>query len=84
MRNRHALPVQQRGQHSFSEASVICADGRRMINTIYAGRSWKNYKSHQNMVFRINSVPRTPDRPAEHFLAVVFGRSNFIEAAFGL
>ena len=35
------------------------------------------------MVFRINSVPRTPDRPAEHFIAVVFGRSNFIEAALG-
>ena len=41
-----------------------------------------NYKSHQGMVLRTNSVPRTSDQPAEHFIAVVFGRSNFIEVAF--
>ena len=27
-------------------------------------------------------VPRTPDRPAEHFIAVMFARPNFIEVAF--
>ncbi len=43
----------------------------------------ENYKSHQGRVLRTNSVPRTPDQPAEHFIAVVFGRSNFIEVAFG-
>ena len=43
----------------------------------------ENYKSHGGRVLRTDSVPRTPDRPAEHFIAVVFGRSNFIEAAFG-
>lgn len=42
----------------------------------------ENYKSHNARVLRTNSVPRTPDRPAEHFIAVVFGRSNFIEVAF--
>jgi hypothetical protein len=42
----------------------------------------ENYKSHKGMVLRTNSVPRTPDRPAEHLIAVVFGRSNFIEVAF--
>jgi hypothetical protein len=42
----------------------------------------ENYKSHQGRVLRTNSVPRTPDRPAEHFIAVVFGRPNFIEATF--
>ena len=42
----------------------------------------ENYKSHNGRVLRTNSVPRTPDRPAEHFIAVVFGRSNFIEVAF--
>jgi hypothetical protein len=41
----------------------------------------ENYKSHKGMVLRSNSVPRTPDRTAEHFIAVVFGRSNFIEVA---
>src|SRR6266436_1437422 len=45
-------------------------------------RSLENYKSHQGRVLRTNSVPRTPDQPAEHFIAVVFGRSNFIEVAF--
>ena len=42
----------------------------------------ENYKSHKGMVLRTNSLPRTPDRPAEHLIAVVFGRSNFIEVAF--
>ena len=42
----------------------------------------ENYKTHKGMVLRTNSVPRTPDRPAEHLIAVVFGRPNFIEVAF--
>ena len=42
----------------------------------------ENYKSHGGKVLRTDSIPRTPDRPAEHFIAVVFGRSNFLEAAF--
>jgi hypothetical protein len=41
----------------------------------------ENYKSHSARVLRTNSVPRTPNRPAEHFIAVVFGRPNFIEVA---
>jgi hypothetical protein len=42
----------------------------------------ENYKSHHGKVLRTNSLPRTPDRPAEHFIAVVFARQNFIEVAF--
>ena len=42
----------------------------------------ENYKTHNGRVLRTDSVPRTADRPAEHFIAVVFGRPNFIEAAF--
>jgi len=42
----------------------------------------ENYKSHGGRMLRTNSVPRTPDQPAEHFIAVVFGRPNFIEVAF--
>ena len=42
----------------------------------------ENYKSHQAKVLRTDSVPRTADRPAEHFIAAVFGRPNFTEAAF--
>ena len=40
----------------------------------------ENYKSHGGRVLRTHSVPRTSDRPAEHFIA--FGRPNFLEAAF--
>jgi hypothetical protein len=42
----------------------------------------ENYKSHGAKVLRTSSVPRTPDRSAEHFIAVVFGQPNFIEVAF--
>jgi hypothetical protein len=42
----------------------------------------ENYKSHKGIVLKTTSIPRTPDRPAEHFIAVVFGRPNFIEVAF--
>jgi hypothetical protein len=46
-----------------------------------ANAALENYKSHNGMMLKTNSVPRTPDRPAEHFVAVVFGRPNFIEVA---
>jgi hypothetical protein len=42
----------------------------------------ENYKSHGGRVLRTDSVPRRPARPAEHFIAVVFGRPNFLEATF--
>ena len=42
----------------------------------------ENYKSHGGRVLRTDSVPRTHDRPAEHFIAAVFGGPNFLEAAF--
>ena len=42
----------------------------------------ENYKKHQAKVLKTNSVPRTADRPAEHFIAVLFGRPDFIEVAF--
>jgi hypothetical protein len=42
----------------------------------------ENYKRHGGRVLRTDSGPRTPDRPVEHFIAVIFGRPNFIEPAF--
>lgn len=42
----------------------------------------ENYKKHEAKVIKTDSVPRTADRPAEHFIAVVFGRPDFIEVAF--
>jgi len=37
----------------------------------------ENYKSHGGRVLRTDSVPRTPDRPAEHFIAVILAGQNF-------
>jgi hypothetical protein len=42
----------------------------------------ENYKNHQAKVLKTDSVPRTADRPAEHFIAVFFTRPTFIEVAF--
>lgn len=42
----------------------------------------ENYKNHRAIVLKTDSIPRTADRPAEHFISVVFGRPNFIEVAF--
>lgn len=42
----------------------------------------ENYKKHQARVLNTNSTPRTPERPAEHLIVVVFGRPTFIEVAF--
>lgn len=42
----------------------------------------ENYKRQKARVLKTDSVPRTADRPAEHLIAVVFGRPEFIEVAF--
>ena len=42
----------------------------------------ENYKRAGAIVLRTDSVPAKGDRPAEHLIAVVFGRPTFIEAAF--
>ena len=41
-----------------------------------------NYKSSDGKILKTNSVPRTADRAAEHFIAVMFTRPAFIEIAF--
>jgi hypothetical protein len=41
-----------------------------------------NYKSAEGKTLKTSSVPRTADRPAEHFIAVMFTRPAFIEIAF--
>jgi len=55
-------------------------DGEGLAAT--ANAVLENYKNHQARVLKTSSIPRTPDRPAEHLIAVVFGRPNFIEVAF--
>jgi hypothetical protein len=41
----------------------------------------ENYQ-RAGKVIRTNSVPATDEQPAEHFIAVVFARPDFAEAAF--
>lgn len=55
-------------------------DGDGLATT--ANAVLENYKKHEAKVLKTNSVPRTENRPAEHFIAVVFGRPDFIEVAF--
>ena len=42
----------------------------------------ENYKNNQARILKTDSVPRTTKRQAEHFIAAVFGRPEFIEVAF--
>jgi hypothetical protein len=56
-------------------------DGEGLAAT--ANAVLENYKKHQAMVLRTNSVPRTADHPAEYFIGVLFPQHDFIEAAFG-
>jgi len=42
----------------------------------------ENYKANGASVVRTDSVPRTRDKPAEHLIVVLFGRPEFMEAAF--
>ena len=42
----------------------------------------ENYKTNKAIVLKTDSVPRTELKPAEHLIAVVFGRPDFIEAVF--
>lgn len=42
----------------------------------------ENYKSHEAMVLKTDSVPRTPTQPAEYLIVVLFPRPEYIEAVF--
>ena len=39
-----------------------------------------NYQAQKGIVLKTSSVPRTAEKPAEHLIAVVFGRPTFLEA----
>jgi hypothetical protein len=42
----------------------------------------ENYKRAGGKILKTSSIPRTADRPAEHFIAVMFTRPAFSEIAF--
>jgi hypothetical protein len=54
--------------------------GEKMAGT--ANAVLGNYRSHQGKILKTHSVPATDDRPAEHFIAVMFVRPQFVEIAF--
>jgi hypothetical protein len=48
----------------------------------FANACLETYKKNQAMVLNTRSLPMTPERPAEHFVAVVFAPPQFVEATF--
>jgi hypothetical protein len=78
-------PEQQEDLNKWSDMMTVngypnVGDGERLAAT--ANTVLENYKNHEARVLKTNSVPRTADRPAEHLIAVVFTRPDFMEAAF--
>jgi hypothetical protein len=55
------------------------SDGEKLAGT--ANAILGNYQ-RAGKVLRTNSVPATDGKPAEHFIAVMFNRPDFAEAAF--
>ncbi len=45
----------------------------------FANQVLENYKAAKAIVLKTDSVPRTNEKPAEHLMAVVFGRPTFLE-----
>jgi hypothetical protein len=41
-----------------------------------------NYKDHQAVIVKTDSVPRTTSRPTEHLVVAVFGQPAYLEIAF--
>jgi hypothetical protein len=78
-------PAEQEDLKRWSDMITVngypdVADAEKLAAT--ANAVLENYKNHQARVLKTRSVPRATDRPAEHLIAVVFTRPNFIEAAF--
>jgi hypothetical protein len=40
------------------------------------------YQSNRAMIVKTNSIPRTPEKPAEHLIVALFPQPQFIEAVF--
>jgi hypothetical protein len=78
-------PEKQEDLNKWSEMITVngypdVGDGEHLAAA--ANAVLENYKNHQARVLKTRSVPRTADRPAEHLIAVVFTRPDFIEVAF--
>jgi hypothetical protein len=70
--NKWSDMITVNGYPTVSEGEGLAATANAVL---------ENYKNNEAKVLKTHSVPRTADRPAEHFIAVVFTRPNFIEVA---
>jgi hypothetical protein len=78
-------PAKQENLEHWTEMITINGyagvdEGEKMAGT--ANAVLGNYRSHKGKILRTNSVPATDERPAEHFISVLFTRPDFAEAAF--
>jgi hypothetical protein len=78
-------PDQQEDLDHWSDMITINAypgvdDAEKMAGT--ANAVLGNYRNHQGKILKTHSVPETDDRPAEHFISVMFVRPQFVEIAF--
>jgi len=78
-------PAKQEDLEHWSDMITIngypgVEDGDKLAET--ANAVLGNYEKAGAKVLRTNSVPQTDERPAEHFIAALFTRPGFAEAAF--
>ena len=78
-------PAKQENLEHWSDMITINAypgvdEGEKMAGT--ANAVLGNYKRAKGKVLKTSSVPASDERPAEHFIAVLFSRADFQEAAF--
>jgi hypothetical protein len=84
--NQHEFtPAKQEDLEHWTEMITINGypgvdEGEKMAGT--ANAVLGNYRIHKGKILRTNSVPATAERPAEHFISVLFTRPDFAEAAF--
>jgi hypothetical protein len=84
--NQHEFtPAKQEDLEHWTDMITINSypgvdDAEKMAGT--ANAVLGNYRSHKGKILKTDSVPATDARPAEHLVAVLFGRPGFSEAAF--
>jgi len=84
--NQHEFtPAKQEDLDHWSDMITINGypgvdDGEKLAGA--ANTVLGNYRSHGGKILKTSSVPATENRPAEHFIAVLFSRPGFAEAAF--
>jgi hypothetical protein len=84
--NQHEYtPAGQEDLNAWTDMVTIhlypqAKDGEALAAT--ANAVLGNYKANGGSVVRTSSIPRTKAKPAEHFIAVLFARPTFMEAAF--